>query len=64
LQLASEAVVDENKSDLKDEVLQNILRLIEDYFVRAEDEKHSQKNKQFVFHIYMYICIYVYMYIW
>jgi hypothetical protein len=44
LQLVSEALVDENKSDLKDEFLQNILRLIEDCFVRAEDEKHAQKK--------------------
>jgi hypothetical protein len=44
LQLVSEALVDENKSDLKDESLQNILRLIEDCFVWAEDEKHPQKK--------------------
>ena len=44
LQLVSEALVDENKSYLKDESLQNILRLIEDCFVWAEDEKHPQKK--------------------
>ncbi|CAB4021258.1 Hypothetical predicted protein [Paramuricea clavata] len=44
LQLVSNALVDENKCDLKDEFLQNILRLIEDCFVRAEDEKHPQKK--------------------